>query len=91
MLFDTDVLGRTYFGDPLSSAHLAVTLASLPLKPHIDIVCVGTDRSTGDSLGPFIGSALLKRQEQGLLPTNVTEQGKQREYGYSDRCLLGSC
>ena len=75
MLFDTDVLGRTYFGDPLSSAHLAVTLASLPLKPHIDIVCVGTDRSTGDSLGPFIGSALLKRQEQGLLPMNVTVHG----------------
>lgn len=75
MFFDTDVVGRTYFGDPLSSAHLGVTLASLPLKPHIDIVCVGTDRSTGDSLGPFIGSALVKRQEDGLLPLNVTVHG----------------
>lgn len=75
MFFDTDVVGRTHFGDPLSSAHLAVTLASLPLKPQIDIVCVGTDRSTGDSLGPFIGSALVKRQEEGLLPPNVTVHG----------------
>ncbi len=75
MLFHSDVMGRTHFDDPLSAANLAVTLAALPLKPFIDIVCVGTDRSTGDSLGPFIGSALLKRQEQGLLPPNVTVYG----------------
>lgn len=75
MFFDTDVLGRTHFGDPLSSANLAVTLAALPLKPQIDIVCVGTDRSTGDSLGPFIGSALLKRQEEGFLPPSVIIHG----------------
>ncbi len=75
MFFDPDVLGRTHFGDPLSSATLAVTLASLPLKPYVDIVCVGTDRSTGDSLGPFIGSALLKRQEEGLLPWSVRVHG----------------
>src|SRR5690606_19346318 len=31
-------------------------------KPHqpIVIVCIGTDRSTGDSLGPLVGSQLLK-------------------------------
>src|SRR5690554_7447975 len=75
MFFDPDVLGRTHFGDPLSSATLAVTLASLALKPEVDIVCVGTDRSTGDALGPFIGSALLERQEKGLLPANVTIHG----------------
>jgi len=75
MFFETDVVGRTYFGDPSSSAQLARTLASLPLKRQIDIVCVGTDRSTGDSLGPFIGSALVKRQEEGLLPFNVTVHG----------------
>ncbi len=75
MFFETDVVGRTHYGDPLSSASLAVTLASLPLRSQIDIVCVGTDRSTGDSLGPFIGSALLKRQESGMLPYNVTVHG----------------
>lgn len=75
MLFDTDVVGRTHWSDPLSSAHLAVTLASLPFRPQIDIVCVGTDRSTGDSLGPFIGSALVKQQERGVLPSNVAIHG----------------
>ena len=75
MFFDTDVLGRTHFGDPRSSANLATTLASLSLKPQVDIVCVGTDRSTGDSLGPFIGSALLKRQNDGFLAPNVLIHG----------------
>lgn len=75
MLFETDVVGRTHWDDPLSSAHLAVALASLPLKTQIDIVCVGTDRSTGDSLGPFIGSALLRRQKEGLLPSHVGVYG----------------
>lgn len=75
MFFDSDVLGRTHFGDPLSSSQLAITLAGLPLKPHIDIVCVGTDRSTGDSLGPFIGTALMKRQEEGILPAHIRISG----------------
>ena len=75
MFFDTDIVGRTHFDDPLSSAQLAVMLASLPLKSQVDVVCVGTDRSTGDSLGPFIGSALIKRQEEGLLPGNVVVHG----------------
>lgn len=75
MFFDAEIVGRTHYEDPLSSAHLALTLASLPLKPQVDIVCVGTDRSTGDSLGPFIGSALLKQQEEGLLPSNISIHG----------------
>ncbi|HKM42860.1 MAG TPA: spore protease YyaC [Limnochordia bacterium] len=75
MFFESDIVGRTHFGDPLSSANLAVTLASLQLKPYVDIVCVGTDRSTGDALGPFIGSALVKRQEEGLLPSSVAVHG----------------
>lgn len=32
----------------------------------IVIVCIGTDRSTGDSLGPLIGSQLLKMNYSGL-------------------------
>lgn len=75
MLFETDVVGRTHWSDPLSAAHLAVALASLPLGRHIDIVCVGTDRSTGDSLGPFIGSALQARQRAGVLLPQVGVYG----------------
>lgn len=75
MFFDSDVLGRTHWSDPLSAAHLAVALASLPLGAPLDIVCVGTDRSTGDSLGPFIGSALAKRKQDGILPSHIQIHG----------------
>ncbi|WP_062351018.1 spore protease YyaC [Bacillus kwashiorkori] len=35
----------------------------LPLDPSIDIVfiCIGTDRSTGDSLGPLVGTFLQEK------------------------------
>lgn len=75
MLFETNVVGRTHWSDPLSASQLAVTLATLPLHPEIDLVCVGTDRSTGDALGPLIGSALVRRQNEGLLPPNVVVHG----------------
>ncbi len=35
-------------------------LAPLPLDRRIVIVCVGTDRSTGDSLGPLVGTTLFR-------------------------------
>jgi putative sporulation protein YyaC len=34
--------------------------AAVPLHRQIILVCIGTDRSTGDSLGPLVGSQLLK-------------------------------
>lgn len=35
-------------------------------KPNkIDIVCIGTDRCSGDSLGPFVGSMLKRRRALG--------------------------
>lgn len=75
MRLDTDIVGRTHWSDPLSASHLAVSLASLPLRPFVDIVCVGTDRSTGDSLGPFIGSELTKQLDTGILPATVKVYG----------------
>jgi putative sporulation protein YyaC len=44
--------------------HLA--LVATPGTPPV-VVCVGTDRSTGDSLGPLIGTALQQR----MLPAPV--------------------
>ena len=75
MLEDADVLGRIHWSEPVAASYLAVTLASLPIRPFVDIVCVGTDRSTGDSLGPFIGSALVRHQDRGLLPPSVCVYG----------------
>ncbi|MFZ4454033.1 spore protease YyaC [Salibacterium aidingense] len=37
-------------------------LQNVPKYRDIVIVCIGTDRSTGDSLGPLIGSALEKKR-----------------------------
>lgn len=31
--------------------------------PEIIIICIGSDRSTGDSLGPIVGSLLAKRKQ----------------------------
>ena len=39
---------------------LTSQLSLLPRDRHIAIVCIGTDRSTGDALGPLVGSALSR-------------------------------
>lgn len=42
------------------SQNLEHYLRALPQERRIVIVCVGTDRSTGDSLGPLVGTALSR-------------------------------
>jgi putative sporulation protein YyaC len=46
--------------------HLTELIQSRPDKPQLVVVCIGTDRSTGDSLGPLVGSRL-----QTLLASDV--------------------
>ncbi|MGD9678390.1 MAG: spore protease YyaC [Vulcanibacillus sp.] len=36
------------------------------LFDHWIILCIGTDRSTGDALGPFVGSKLVLAQPEGF-------------------------
>lgn len=40
--------------------HLTSIFRQIPSYQDLIFVCIGTDRSTGDSLGPLIGSRLLK-------------------------------
>lgn len=40
--------------------HLTAIFRHIPSYQELVFVCIGTDRSTGDSLGPIIGSRLLK-------------------------------
>jgi putative sporulation protein YyaC len=42
------------------SSQLMHVFSSIPFKQDVVIVCIGTDRSTGDSLGPLVGSNLKK-------------------------------
>lgn len=54
---------RVHMNDEQASQQLSDTLYEL-IKPHkmreVVVVCIGTDRSTGDSLGPLIGSKLYE-------------------------------
>ncbi|MFD2923839.1 spore protease YyaC [Halobacillus naozhouensis] len=50
---------RVHVDDPNMSEQLShYLLESLPKDKQVIIACIGTDRSTGDSLGPLIGSML---------------------------------
>jgi len=52
------------YTDPLSRTKLTKAIEpfiqDVPSDKQIIIVCIGTDRSTGDSLGPFVGNFLNK-------------------------------
>ncbi|RSL29063.1 spore protease YyaC [Salibacterium salarium] len=56
--------------DVTASSQLSIQvvdqLQSVPIHQDIIIVCIGTDRSTGDSLGPLIGASLEKKNLKRL-------------------------
>jgi putative sporulation protein YyaC len=56
--------------DPNVTDHLTQRLydyfVRVPSYKSIVFVCIGTDRSTGDSLGPLVGTHLTKHQYNGL-------------------------
>lgn len=64
-LFDKNTESKILFDEQKASQKLAIELISLlPVQivnRPIIIVCIGTDRSTGDSLGPLIGTLLEER------------------------------
>ncbi|NLM39305.1 MAG: spore protease YyaC [Firmicutes bacterium] len=72
---DSQLLGRVHWNDPLAVDYLSLTIANLPLSDSVTIVCVGTDRSTGDCLGPLVGTQLMKEKARGRLASNVTIYG----------------
>ncbi|ADU32546.1 spore protease YyaC [Evansella cellulosilytica] len=55
---------RAHMKQPIVTSDMAKKIYSLLPKDNnqqIIIVCIGTDRSTGDSLGPLVGTKLLER------------------------------
>ncbi|WP_426450393.1 spore protease YyaC [Paenibacillus sp. S-38] len=50
----------------LLSERLIASLQHVPSQQPIVLVCVGTDRSTGDALGPLVGSHLRRLNVDGL-------------------------
>ena len=51
-------------------------------KEGVIFLCIGTDRSTGDSLGPLIGHKLKERQDPGR---NARKRGGPLVYGTLER------
>lgn len=56
------------------SDRLFSVLGQIPAQQPLIIVCVGTDRSTGDSLGPLVGSQLKKYSLDGIHLYGTLEQ-----------------
>ncbi|GGF17600.1 hypothetical protein GCM10010954_15420 [Halobacillus andaensis] len=53
--------------DPFMCDQLSnILYEALPVKRNIVVVCIGTDRSTGDSLGPLVGSMLRDQSMQSF-------------------------
>lgn len=48
-------------------------LMSLPIGTEIIFVCIGTDRSTGDALGPLVGSYLSENQRNTFVYGTLTK------------------
>ncbi len=70
-LFHNRGKANIYYSDIQASENLAAELiTNLPAMSSqpIIFVCIGTDRSTGDSLGPLVGTLL---EEQNLSPFYV--------------------
>ncbi|CAB1130269.1 spore-specific protease [Candidatus Hydrogenisulfobacillus filiaventi] len=59
---------RVHMNDPDAAATLAGLLRRLwaALRPPTLILCIGTDRSTGDALGPLVGSRLMRAHLPGI-------------------------
>lgn len=71
----------------------------LPVARPIVIVCIGTDRSTGDSLGPLVGSKLASKHsphydvygtlEDPVHAVNLEEKMKEIQERYDDPFIIG--
>lgn len=71
---------RVYWEDPQAREILAELLSrllgeeGLPDSRDLVILCIGTDRSTGDSLGPLTGTKLAERADGGIYVYGTLDQ-----------------
>ncbi|HVJ49120.1 spore protease YyaC [Desulfitobacterium sp.] len=92
---------KAHFDDKLATSHLVDKLADLFSASHQRppiILCIGTDRSTGDSLGPLTGTYLnrlglpqltvLGTLEQPVHATNLTENLEYIQHSYHNPYIL---
>ena len=76
---EEEVVGRVHYRDQRAVASLARCLRDVvgPAPEGADVsvavVCIGTDRSTGDALGPLVGSYLRRWAPQLLVYGTLEE------------------
>lgn len=63
-----------YYQDPICALKIRHSLSKLlfalnPEKREVVVLCIGTDRSTGDCLGPLIGTRLQQYQASRIYGT----------------------
>lgn len=61
-------------GISLMATSLAGYITGAGTNREVIVLCIGTDRSTGDSLGPLVGSQLLETAGSGLFVYGTLEK-----------------
>ncbi|GAB6137160.1 spore protease YyaC [Halanaerobaculum tunisiense] len=96
---------RVHIDDPLAISNLKKIINhQLQLKYHADhqkliVACIGTDRSTGDALGPLVGSKLTKFRfnnsvdilgtlENPVHATNLQDQIEKIQHKYNNPFII---
>ncbi|NLZ38406.1 MAG: spore protease YyaC [Firmicutes bacterium] len=70
---------RIFYQDPLVSHKIKLALQSLLAQQYrqgqqLVVLCIGTDRSTGDALGPFIGTQLERLALSDIVVLGTLEE-----------------
>ncbi|MGE5544888.1 MAG: spore protease YyaC [Bacillota bacterium] len=68
-----------FYEDPFSSRRIQQSISDLlstlnPWRRDVVVLCIGTDRSTGDSLGPLVGTRLKQLNYTGFDVFGTLEQ-----------------
>lgn len=104
-LFDknNDSESRIFYDEQKASQKIAIELVSLLpvtiVNRPIIFVCIGTDRSTGDSLGPLIGTFLEEKEispfyvygtlEEPIHAVNLEEKMKEIKAKHLNPMIIG--
>jgi putative sporulation protein YyaC len=101
-LFDRRAKARISHDDLHAAEHLAEELIDhIPsvTKRPIVFICIGTDRSTGDSLGPLVGTLLEEKNlkafhvygtlDDPIHAVNLAEKLKEIQAKYVDPYIIG--
>jgi putative sporulation protein YyaC len=96
-----DAVRRVRYDDPCAAAVLGAAIAELLARcfragqEQLALLCIGTDRSTGDALGPLVGRCVESMQPRGIrvygtldAPVHASNLASALEAVDSSACLV---